>query len=145
MFVSIQDVSGRLLQKLLIKIISGKGTDGWDWGGSWGKAAGRVQEKINYFSLTTPLKLYQWVCMFQLPLKIKIKFLKGEKCTSSGLAPHFTAIRLRLSGLYTSDFEQTWEEELAQEEADLQAHFLPSIDEAPPSTSSESPRTKKTK
>ena len=104
-----------------------------------------MQEKINYFSLTTPLKLYQWVCMFQLPLKIKIKFLKGEKCTSSGLAPHFTAIRLRLSGLYTSDFEQTWEEELAQEEADLQAHFLPSIDEAPPSTSSESPRTKKTK
>ena len=36
----------------------------WDWGGSWGKAGGRVQEKINYFSLTTPLKLYQWVCMF---------------------------------------------------------------------------------
>lgn len=62
----------------LIKIISGKGTDGWDWGRSWGKVGGRVQEKINYFSLITPLKLYQWVCMFQLPLKIKIKFLKGE-------------------------------------------------------------------
>ena len=34
---------------------------GAEAGARWGRG---VQEKINYFSLTTPLKLYQWVCMF---------------------------------------------------------------------------------